>query len=207
MPYSRLGRLTLLLLAAPLARAETAPAGRTVHGAHFAPDVQVGSERLTLRGAGTLRYKRIISVYAAAFYTAPDSGAADPLGDVPKRLEVEYLVSAKSRDFSERGDEILKNTLTPAELTDIQPRLREISGWYPDPNPGDRCAITYVPGHGTELFYNGRVLGVIPGEDFQRAYFSIWFGAQPASRSLRDDLLGGGPPQSRKSHPEIDLAP
>ena len=61
--------------------------------------------------------------------------------------------------------------------------------WYPDARNGDRCAIQYIPGYGTELTHNGRLMGLFPGADFARIYFSIWLGDRPASVRLRNDLL------------------
>jgi hypothetical protein len=56
--------------------------------------------------------------------------------------------------------------------------------------PGDRYALTYVPGEGTRLSRNGEVLGSIPGDDFARAVFSIRLGVNPIDKAFRDRLLG-----------------
>jgi hypothetical protein len=55
--------------------------------------------------------------------------------------------------------------------------------------PGDRYALTYLPGVGTELSLNGRPLGTIPGEDFAAALFSIWLGPHPLDDDLKRTLL------------------
>jgi len=157
----------------------------------FEREAPVAGEVLRLQGAGLLKYLGMVPVYAAAFYLAPGAEASDPLADVAKRLEVEYLVSVEARRFHEAGDKHLARTLPAEALTALRPRLDTISAWYPDPKPGDRCTLTYRPGHGTELSYNGRVMGVVPGDDFQRAYFSIWLGTPAASDALRKALLGG----------------
>lgn len=177
----------LLLMAAVAVGAETV----RIKGAAFAAQVPVAEQVLQRRGAGLLRYLGMVPVYAAAFYIEPEAGADAPLADVPKRLEVQYLVSAEARRFNEAGERHLADTLKDEDLASLRPRLAMIASWYPDPKPGDRCALTYVPGVGTELTFNGRVLGVVPGEDFQRAYFSIWLGRPAASDALRDALLGG----------------
>ncbi|MCE9614490.1 MAG: chalcone isomerase family protein [Lentisphaerae bacterium] len=162
----------------------------TIRGAQFGRELTVGDQPLVLKGAGVLRYKRIVPVYVAALYVAPQSAGQDVLGTVAKRLEVEYLVKADARDFNEAGERILKASLTPAAYADLRVRIEQIQALYPNPVPRDRCALTYQPGAGTELRYNGRVLGVIPGDDFQRAYFGIWLGSEPASVALRTALLG-----------------
>ena len=61
---------------------------------------------------------------------------------------------------------------------------------YVDVKPGDRYALTYVPGVGTELAFNGKPRGVIEGADFAAAYFAIWLGPQPLDNSLKEKLLG-----------------
>lgn len=186
--------LALITVVWPSAAADqpqpTAPTEpTTVHGVTFSATAQAGSQQFALRGAGLLRYRRLIPVYAAALYVAPGAERADPLGDYAKRLEVEYLVKAAARQFNEAGDAVLQATLPAEKLADLRPRLDRIASLFPDPKPGDRCALTYLPGVGTELTYNGNVLGTIPGEDFQRAYFQIWLGAEPASVPLRNALL------------------
>ena len=55
--------------------------------------------------------------------------------------------------------------------------------------PGDRYALTYLPGEGTELAKNGVRLALVPGEEFAEAYFGIWLGEAPLDRNLRDQLL------------------
>jgi hypothetical protein len=60
---------------------------------------------------------------------------------------------------------------------------------YRDVKPGDRYALTYIPGSGTELSFNGSPLVVIDGADFAAAYFSIWLGKRPLDPGLKDKLL------------------
>ena len=60
---------------------------------------------------------------------------------------------------------------------------------YQDVKPGDRYALTYIPGEGTELAKNGVRLALVPGEEFAEAYFRIWLGESPLDRDLRDQLL------------------
>jgi len=35
--------------------------------------------------------------------------------------------------------------------------------------------------------------GVIPGQDFQKAFLSMWFGTQPVTPTLKKALLRGDP--------------
>ena len=156
----------------------------------FPARLEAEGERLRLAGTGLLRYKRIIPVYDAALYLGAEVRPEQALEDVPKRIEVRYRVGADAERFTRAGDDVLARAFSEEELAGIRARLEELNSWYPDPEPGDRCAITYVPGRGTELEFNGRSMGRIEGEDFARMYFAIWLGDEPASKALRRDLLG-----------------
>ena len=156
----------------------------------FRPLIRDAGHTLLLRGTGVLRYKMLIPVYDAALYLGEGVGPAEVMADAPKRIEVRYRVSADADRFARAGDRILEENFSREEIARIKDRLDTLNSWYPDPRPGDVCAITYIPGKGTELSFNGRSLGWIQGEDFARMYFAIWLGPQPASTSLRKALLG-----------------
>jgi hypothetical protein len=72
----------------------------------------------------------------------------------------------------------------------LRPKFAHYNSLYEDVKPGDRYALTYVPGRGTELTLNGQPKGVIEGEDFAKALFSIWLGPEPINGSFKDQLLG-----------------
>ena len=73
----------------------------------------------------------------------------------------------------------------------LRDTLERLNAMYEDIEPGDRYALTYVPGVGTELARNGRRLGVIEGADFSSALFAIWLGERALDGSLRRQLLAG----------------
>jgi hypothetical protein len=55
---------------------------------------------------------------------------------------------------------------------------------------GDVLSIEYTPHRGTEVRINGEWRGAIEGNDFFRALLKIWLGANPVSKSLKQDMLG-----------------
>jgi hypothetical protein len=58
-------------------------------------------------------------------------------------------------------------------LEKLRPRIEKHNALYADVQPGDRYALTYVPGSGTELTLNGTPRGIIRGADFASAIFAI----------------------------------
>lgn len=178
--------VSTLLLIACMPRSGAAA---DIEGVHFADQYQRGDVTLTLHCVGLLRYKVLFKGYVAGLYLGAGVSAQEGLADVPKRLELSYFWGIKGSDFGKAGDEILAQNVDPDTLARLRPRLEQINALYESVNPGDRYALTYVPGRGTELALNGRSKGIIPGIDFAAAYFRIWLGDQPIDTGLRDQLL------------------
>jgi Chalcone isomerase-like len=160
-----------------------------VAGVTFAGRVRAGEQALVLVDVAALRWKLVFRPYAGAFYIAPGVEPGRWREDVPKRLELAYFYSFAGKDFGPAGEEVLARNVAPEAMAALRERLAEIARLYVDVVPGDRYALTYLPGRGTELAKNGHPLGVVAGSDFAAAYFSIWLGEDPISAAFRDRLL------------------
>lgn len=190
-------RLLALLLATPLALgAFSARASVESGGVRFEARVEA-PEPLVLQGAGVLRWRSLIRAYAAAFYLPPGIATDRALDDVPKRLEIEYFWDIEGPDFGRAASQLLVERLGTEGIAPLRERLETLHARYESVQPGDRYALTYRPGVGTELSKNGRSLAVIHGADFASAYFGLWLGDQPIDARLRDDLRGGTPQRAR----------
>ena len=163
----------------------------TVENIPFADSTTIGGKPVPLRNAALLRYLKVIKAYVAALYLPEGVKADDVLADVPKRLEISYLVAIKGPDFHKGAAPVLERNQTPAELARLRGRLERINAAYKDVTSGDRYSLTYLPGRGTELALNGTPLIVIEGADFAAAYFGIWLGREPIDEKLKRDLLKG----------------
>jgi len=161
----------------------------TIEKVTFAESAQAGPVTLALHNAAQLRYLKVIKAYVAALYLPEGIKPGQVLSDVPKRLELHYLVSIKGSDFSKGAEPTLERNQTPTELARLRKRIDRINAVYRDVKPGDRYALTYLPGQGTELALNGAPLVVIEGADFAAAYFGIWLGRKPIDEKLKRDLL------------------
>ena len=78
----------------------------------------------------------------------------------------------------------------PEKAAKLRPQIDKLNALYKDVKPGDRYALTYLPGVGTELALNGTSLGIVEGADFAAAVFAIWLGPNAIDQSLRTQLLG-----------------
>jgi len=163
----------------------------TVANVPFADSTTIGGKPVPLRNAALLRYLKVIKAYVAALYLPEGVKAEDVLNDVPKRLEISYLVSIKGPDFDKGAAPVLERNQAAAELARLRGRIDRINAAYKDVKSGDRYSLTYLPGRGTELALNGTPLIVIEGSDFAAAYFGIWLGREPIDEKLKRDLLKG----------------
>ena len=167
----------------------TAADAATIEGVTFADRYQAGTTTLTLNNVGLLRYRVIFKGYVAALYLGEGVRPEQVLTDVPKRLELEYFWSIAGPDFGKAAEKILADNFPAAQITSFRSRLDRLNTLYENVKPGDRYALTYIPGAGTELALNGKPKGIIEGADFAAAYFAIWLGAKPLDASLKAQLL------------------
>ena len=167
-----------------------AVASTSTSGVTFDDVIIQDQRKLERTGTATLRYMRVFKVYNAAFYLESGASVDEVLGDKAKRFEVSYLRSFNGDDFGGATYQALGKSIPSAEIERLRPRIDYHNSLYESVQPGDRYAVTYIPGKGTELARNGRVVGVIEGADFAAALFSIWVGENPIDRKFRKELLG-----------------
>jgi hypothetical protein len=177
------------LLVLCTAAAAQAPATVGVEGIAFPIEHRAGDAVLRMHGSGVFRAYVVLRVYAAALYLAHSDDARRVLEDVPKRLEIYYFHNTPKNMMIETADKTIAGNLTSEELAAVRARVDQFHGLYRDPRRGDRFTITYLPGVGTELAFNGEPQGVIPGADFAAAYFGVWLGKKPSSEEMKKKLL------------------
>ena len=182
--------ITLTLAALVLTAAAPSRGAVTVEGIAFDKTHRVEAAELHLRGAGLLRYMVFIKAYVGAFYMLPGADPTQALGPTPRRLELAYFHAIEAEDFAEATRRKIADNVGAGTLAAIAERLARFNGLYRDVQPGDRYALTYLPGRGTELALNGVPLGRIAGDDFAAAVFAIWLGPAPIDAAFRDTLLG-----------------
>jgi len=192
-----MNRYSLPMAAVATAIALSAPSAARAGGTVEVDEVPFAlaapsEETMRLHGGAKLRWF-LFDVYVAGLYLPPDVEPSRVLDDVPKRIEFHYLVSIDGKDFGPAGEKILRRGLSEEALAPLADRLARIRAAYRDVEPGDRYALTYVPGRGTELSMNGQPILTIEGADFARAYFSIWLGEKPLDDGFRKNLLRGLP--------------
>ena len=174
--------LCLILLALPVQAAEVA-------GKKFSETYVADGKILRLAGTGLLRYWGF-KAYTGAFYLEEGASVDEVLSDKAKRIELEYFRAIKGKDFGSATDKSIAKNVDAAAYDRLRPRIDYHNSLYENVQPGDRYALTYIPGRGTELALNGEPKGIIEGADFAAAVFSIWLGSKPINDSFKKQILG-----------------
>jgi hypothetical protein len=185
--FGVLGRAAQLSMAILFTAASSGAA--KIEGVEFEERITAGDRLLALQSLGLLRYRVFFKGYVAALYLEPGSDPATALEAVPKRLELEYFWDIGGEKFGPVAESALARNLDERSFERLRPQIEALHQSYQDVKPGDRYALTYIPGEGTELAKNGVRLALVPGEEFAEAYFRIWLGESPLDRDLRDQLL------------------
>ena len=164
--------------------------GAVIEGVNFDNSVIINEKKATLRGTALLRYMIFIKAYVTAFYLHENFSKKDALGNVERRIVIHYFHAISADDFAEATTEMIEKNVSPDRFSVLQPQIRQLNDFYKDVEPGDEYTATYIPGIGTEMALNGKALGVVPGEEYSAAFFSIWIGKNPVDKGFRNQLLG-----------------
>lgn len=159
--------------------------------AALAPGAAASGPDLVRWGQGDLRVMIFTKVYSATLCAPPDVSPGDLLEPgVPKRLELVYHHPVERDLFERAAREVLVRQRGEAAVADLEPLLERFHQALVDVDEGDRYALEYHPGEGTELRLNGEPRVTLGDPAFARAYFGIWLAEDPISRGLKQDLFG-----------------
>jgi hypothetical protein len=167
--------------------------GAECKGIEFPQHLRLDGSDLALNGLGMRKATFLkVNVYVAALYVVRPSHDARALLDStgPDQLILHFVRSVGVDDLRKGwGEGFARNA--QAELPALQARIAQLQAWMSDVKAGQRLSFVRRPGAGVQVDVNGTVKGVIAGDDFSRAFLSIWLGAMPPNAELKDGLLGG----------------
>jgi hypothetical protein len=155
------------------------------------PDTaEVGGKTLVLNGMG-IREATIlnIDVYVAGLYleTKSQDGGAILGSNENKRLVLKFVRDVEKNDVTKAWTEGFERNAA-SQLGALKARIDTINSWMADMKVGESMVFTYQAGK-IEVTVKGASKGTIQGDDFARAFFSIWLG-KPPNKGLKKGLLG-----------------
>jgi len=167
--------------------------GKECAGVNVPDKAQVNGSSLTLNGLGLRQATMLrVKVYVAALYVPNTSTDPEAIlgSNAPKRLVLHFVRNVDAADLRKAWDEGFENNAKD-QLPALKPRIETLKGWMADMKSGEQMAFMHVPGTGVQVDVNGTTRGTIKGDDFARAFYSIWLGAKPPNAELKAGLLGG----------------
>jgi hypothetical protein len=183
-------RLPLLVLALFVAGAATAA---DVEGVRIDDSVSVGGRTLVLNGAG-VRSKLVLKLYVVALYVPKPAKDVDQVfAGAPRRIQMNLLHTVPSTEIIDALLDTMADNSSAAELAAVKPgadKLVALIRPFRQVKEGDVVTLDFVNG-ATDLGWNGKFRGRIPGERFNRALTRIWLGPKPVQEDLKKKLLGG----------------
>lgn len=183
------GKMAILLIVVACMTLVSGVNATQIDGASFEKVLNINNTTLKLTGAGLLRYWGF-ELYVGAFYLEEGSKVEEALQNRAKRIELQYKRSIKGKDFGPATNKMIAKNVDAATLKRLRPKIDYHNSLYEDIEPGDSYSLTYIPGRGTELALNGNPKGLIEGEEFATAIFSIWLGPDPVKKSFKSQILG-----------------
>jgi len=188
--------LSLLILLLPLSvGAITEPETEREYEDTVTIESEGASHTLTVTGVG-LREKYFVkvNVYVIVSYLIEgtklegDQGLALLNLDAPKMIQMD-LVRSFSRDkLCNAFTDVIEENYEDRSAFDKEMEIF-LAYFTADAQEGDQLIFTYLPGKGLKTVKNGEEMGVITNFEFVKALWTVWFGEEPASDGLKEDLL------------------
>ena len=184
--------LIMVVLAVALGMAAVPSGAKEWKGIDFPDQIRLDDATLVLNGLGLRQATALkVKVYIAGLYVVDRSG--DPRAilesPTPKRLVLHFLRNVGSSDLTKAWDDGFENNAA-AEIPVLRERIEKIKSFTKDMETGQKLIFTYKPGAGIEVEIDGAVMGTVEGDDFSKAFLSIWLGPNPPNQKLKDGLLG-----------------
>ncbi len=167
--------------------------GKDCKGINFADQMQVEGSNLMLNGLGLRQATMLkVNVYVAALYVAKTSNDPNALlgASTPSELILQFVRDVGADDLRKGWSEGFEKN-SKGQLPALNERIAMLNGWMADVKSGQRLTFIHKPGAGIEVNVNGAAKGTIKGDDFAKAFLSIWLGSDPPNPEIKAGLLGG----------------
>ena len=187
-------RMTALrcgVIALTLALGSGAAIAKEIRGVTYPDELNVGGHELKLVGVG-LRTKWFFKVYTLGAYSKSGKKSARALvgANETKFIWLRMLREISAEKMNDALNDGFENNTSEEQLAALRDRIATLRSYIPETlTKGLDIGFTYRPGEGTLVTIGNTPKGTIPGRDFARALFAIWFGGKPADSSLKRSVL------------------
>lgn len=170
----------------------TAPA-KEIEGIKVPGKMQVDGKTLTLQGAGVRSVSFLglpVKVYVGAFYASQQVTSLDNAVSTSKPMQFDFtfLRSVGQSDVTKSWNAqfAASNTYT---YPGLEQDLAKFVAAFGPLNTGDVESVRLLDGE-TQVFDKGQLKATIPGQNFQKAFLSLWLGSKPVTPELKKAFMG-----------------
>src|SRR5690242_5494151 len=161
----------------------------TVAGVTMPDTITVDGTNLVLNGMGLRQATALrVKAYVGGLYLEHRTSDGNTVIDSPqvKRVTMGFVRDIDSKRLTSGwADEIRK---VGNKIPDD--KIAQFSALIPDVKDGDKMSFTWRPGAGVDVALNDKPRGSVPGDDFARTLFTVWFGPKPGDENLKRGMLG-----------------
>lgn len=164
-----------------------------IEGRDYGATIEIAGKTLHLVGGGVREATFLkIDVYRGVFYAEHAGCDFQRMvgADEIKLLRMDFVRDVGAEKQSEAMQKNFKTQTPKNASADLRARVATFLDVFDkDVNEGDDIEVRYVPGQGTSVRVNGKVRGAtVPGHDFMKVMWSIWFGKETCCPHLFEDL-------------------
>jgi hypothetical protein len=163
----------------------------TLAGVEMPDTVTVDGTTLRLNGMGLRQATALrIKAYVGGLYLErPSSDAATVIDSRQlKRVTMKFLRNIDARRLGSGWADSLRKVGGKG----LEPSIAQFTSLLPDLKTGNVMTFTWRPAVGIDTTLDDESRGTIPGDEFARALFTVWFGPEPGDAALKQGMLGTG---------------
>ncbi len=161
-------------------------------GAMFDHMIELNGKKLTLRGVTVRKFEMsaisLLTIYSVALYVPEGLDISGDIPDVEKVLILEYHLDVpKEKVVKAIRESVYANPDVSTPL--VEADFQKLSDAFDSPKKGDRYEFPYIPNRGTAMIKSHRVMTLIPGLDFEEAFYGIWLSPHGNDLQMRCELM------------------
>jgi len=158
------------------------------------PNTVLANGTTLIMNGGGMREKLIFDLYVGVLYLETKSSDANLVMNADKSMAIKLRITSGMID-KENMEEAIREGFDKSTNGKVAPLKKDIDnlikkGFADEIVKGDVFDLIYVPGKGTILAKNNKMLVNIKGLAFKKALFGIWLCDKPADADLKENMLG-----------------
>ncbi len=161
--------------------------GLGITSANASPPLDLKLDNLSLiHYSSGIRSHYFVDVYQCALYI-PNNGKSISSLDLLKLVHpIAMRIEIMTSELPDKMPDIWRETIEP-EIMDKA--FRRFQKGFLTLDGGDVLLFMYLPGEGTRLVLNDKLLFTDPGPGLMEALLEQWLGSEPVSEDLKQALL------------------